>query len=171
MTASNGIAETTHRIDCRAEDAWNTVCFYEHIRRNPSLFLRSVLPVPMRTTGCHGKVGDTSRCLYSDGGYLAKRITGVIPGKRVEFDVIEHSIRYCRSIALKGGSISVIAHGDRVCSVHMLTRYELQSPWLLPLRPFIEFTISAMHRIVMRDMQERLQAPATTLLQGATANE
>ena len=160
MTASHAIAETTRRIACRAEEAWNTVCFYEHIRRKPSLFLRSVLPVPMRTTGCHGKVGDTSRCMYSDGGYLAKRITGVVPGERIEFDVIEHSIRYCRSIALKGGSIHVIDHDDGACSVHMLTRYELQSRWLRPLRPFIEFTICAMHRIVMRDMQERLEAPA-----------
>ncbi|SDX72559.1 hypothetical protein [Lysobacter enzymogenes] len=158
MTASHSVAETTLRIACRAEDAWNTVCFYEHIRRKPSLFLRSVLPVPMYTTGCAGNVGDTSRCLYSDGGYLAKRITGVIPGERIEFEVIEHSIRYCRSIALKGGSISVIADQDGACSVHMLTRCELQSRWLRPLRPFIEFTISAMHRIVMRDMQERLEA-------------
>ena len=158
MTATPGIAETTQRIACRAEDAWNAVCFYEHIHRKPSLFLRSVLPVPMRTTGCAGKVGDTSRCLYSDGGYLAKRITEVISGERVEFEVIEHSIRYCRSIALKGGSISVVADDDGACSVHVLTRYELQSRWLRPLRPFIEFTISAMHRIVMRDMQERLEA-------------
>ena len=165
MHASHGIAETTRPIACRAEDAWKTVCFYEHIRRKPSPFLRSVLPVPMRTTGCHGHVGDTSRCLYSDGGYLAKRITGVIPGERIEFDVIEHSIRYCRSIALKGGTISVIAQDDGACSVHMLTRYELLSPWLRPLRPFIEFTICAMHRIVMRDMQERLEARAVDWLQ------
>ncbi|MET4728036.1 hypothetical protein ABIE09_001843 [Lysobacter enzymogenes] len=164
MTASHSVAETTLRIACRAEDAWNTVCFYEHIRRKPSLFLRSVLPVPMYTTGCAGNVGDMSRCLYSDGGYLAKRITGVIPGERIEFEVIEHSIRYCHSIALKGGSISVIADQDGDCSVHMLTRYELQSRWLRPLRPFIEFTISAMHRIVMRDMQERLEARDTNRL-------
>jgi hypothetical protein len=158
MNPSHGIAKTTQRIACRAADAWNTVCFYEHIRRKPSLFLRSMLPVPMRTTGCAGSVGDTSRCLYSDGGYLAKRITDLIPGEHIEFDVIEHSIRYCHSIALKGGSISVVADGDGACSVHMLTRYELQSRWLRPLRPFIEFTISAMHRIVMRDMHERLEA-------------
>ena len=164
MNPSHGIAETTQRIACRAEDAWSTVCFYEHIRRKPSWFLRSVLPVPMRTTGCHGNVGDTSRCLYSDGGYLAKRITGLIPGERIEFDVIEHSIRYCRSIALKGGSISVIAHDDDACSVHMLTHYEMPSRWLRPLRPFIEFTISAMHRIVMRDMQERLEARGADLI-------
>src|SRR5689334_4052683 len=115
MNASHGIAETTRRIACRAEDAWNTVCFYEHFRRKPSLFLRCGLPVPMRATGCHGKVGDRSRCLYSDGGYLAKQITGVSEGARIEFDVIEHSIRYCGSIALKGGSISVIAHDDGAC--------------------------------------------------------
>jgi hypothetical protein len=126
------------------------------------LFLRSVLPVPMRTTGCHGSVGDTSRCRYSDGGYLAKRITGVTPGRCIEFDVIEHGIRYCRSIALRGGSIRVVAHDDGACSVHMLTRYELQSRWLTLLRPFIAFTISAMHRIVMRDMQERLEARAAS---------
>ncbi len=156
--------QTAGHLACTPDAAWQTVCFYEHIRRKPSWFLRSVLPVPLRTTGCYGKVGDSSRCLYSDGGYLAKRITKLVPGERIEFDIIEHTIRYCRNIALRGGTISIAAHDDGSCSVHMVTRYELLSPGWNIARYFVGRTISAMHRIVIRDMQERLGV--TTL--GAT---
>ncbi len=156
MNWLRGTVETWGQLSCSAREAWETVCFYEHIRRRPSWLLRSVLPVPLRTTGCYGKVGDSSRCLYSDGGYLAKRITKLVPGERIEFDIIEHSIRYCRSIALRGGTIRIVAHADGSCSVHMLTRYEFLSPLWLIARYFVGRTVSAMHRIVIRDMQERL---------------
>lgn len=160
MKRSHRTVATVCRLACSPGDAWNKVCFYEHIETRPSWFLRTVLPVPMRTTGCYGKVGDSSRCLYSDGGYLAKKITKLVEGECIEFDIIEHSIRYCRDIALRGGIIRIESHDDGSCSVHMVTHYEiLSAPWRLA-RYFIEKTISAMHRIVMRDMQMRLCAPA-----------
>lgn len=158
MSKSLSTVETIGHLTCNAQDAWRTVCFYEHIQLQPSWFLRTVLPVPMQTTGCYGKVGDSSRCLYSDGGYLAKRITAIDEGERIDFDVIEQSIRYCRSIPLRGGTIQVVPHDDGTCSVRMITRYELRSPLLSLVRYFVEFTISAMHRIVMRDMEYRLGA-------------
>jgi hypothetical protein len=159
-------AATSGRLSCSAKEAWKKVCFYEHITTKPSWFLRTVLPVPLRTTGCYGKVGDSSRCLYSDGGYLAKKVTSIVEGERIEFDIIEHSIRYCRSIALKGGTISIVGHDDGTCSVHMLTRYEILSPVMRCARIFIGHTISAMHRIVITDMEEQLglrSRPATKL--------
>lgn len=156
MQSSQHIIETVGHLACSAEAAWKKVCFYEHIETRPSWFLRTVLPVPLRTTGCYGKVGDSSRCLYSDGGHLAKRITKLIEGERIEFDIIEHSIRYCHDIALRGGTIRIEPHDDDSCSVHMLTRFEFLSPRWRIARYFVGRTISAMHRIVMRDMQERL---------------
>jgi hypothetical protein len=156
MIASKGIVETKTQLTCSATRAWNTVCFYEHIQLKPSWFLRTVLPIPMRTTGCYGKIGDESRCMYSDGGYLAKRISNIVPGERIDFDIIEHSIRYCRSIALRGGTIEVIPASESTCSLRMVTHYEFLSPIVASSRYFVERTISSMHRIVMRDMEYRL---------------
>lgn len=164
-----GTVETIGHLPCDAADVWNTVCFYEHVHTKPSRFLRTVLPIPERTTGCYGQVGDESRCLYSDGGYLAKRITGLKEGERIDFDIIEQSIRYHEYIALRGGTIRVIPHIEELCSVHMITRYELRSPLVALLRPFIVRTVSAMHRFVMRDMLARLNATSMVFAHRSSA--
>ena len=158
MTKLFGAVETVGHVSCSAAEAWRTVCFYEHVHTKPSWFLRTVLPVPQRTTGCYGHVGDESRCLYSDGGYLAKKITGLTEGECIDFDIIEQSIRYHKHIALRGGTIRVVAHTDRSCSVHMITRYRLHSPLVALIRRFVIATVSSMHRFVMRDMLSRLTA-------------
>lgn len=152
---------TSGDLTCSAQRAWEKVCFYEHIAIQPSLLLRTVLPVPQRTSGAYRAVGDVSRCMYSDGGYLTKKIRNIETGQSIDFDIIEQSIRYATSIPLKGGTIEIEAHDDGTCSVHMLTRYELHGAARFVPRFFIEYVISAMHRIVLRDMQVRL-APSPT---------
>lgn len=156
MSNKTYVVCSSGRLTCDAQRAWEKVCFYEHIATQPSLLLRTALPVPLRTTGTYRRVGDISRCVYSDGGYLAKRITSVLDGKRIDFDIIEQTIRYAGKINLKGGTIRIGSHDDGTCSVHMLTRYELHWPALLIPRFLINFVVSAMHRIVIRDMQARL---------------
>jgi hypothetical protein len=157
---------STGRISCDAQRVWDKVCFYEHIATKPSLLLRTVLPVPQRTSGAYRKVGDISRCMYSDGGYLTKQITHISIGQRIDFDIIEQSIRYANSILLKGGTIQIEAHDDGGTSVHMVTRYELRSIAHLIPRMFIDFVVSAMHKIVIRDMQERLH-PSSNMSEAA----
>ena len=147
---------TSGHLSCEARRAWEKVCFYEHIATQPSLLLRTVLPVPQRTTGTYRKVGDVSRCMYSDGGYLTKQIRQVIGGERIDFDVIEQSIRYAASIVLRGGTIQIESHPDDTCSVRMLTRYEVRGGARFVPRFFINHVVSAMHKIVIRDMQARL---------------
>ena len=71
------IVETTGHLKGDSRRAWEKVCFYEHIELKPPLLLRLVLPVPRETSGCYQQVGDTSRCIYSDGGYLTKKITHI----------------------------------------------------------------------------------------------
>jgi hypothetical protein len=149
------LVRTSGRLLCGAEKAWEKVCFYEHIETQPSLLLRTVLPVPQRTTGAYGKIGDVSRCMYSDGGYLTKKITHV-GNRRIEFDIVEQSIRYADRIVLKGGTIQIESHDDGTSSVHMLTRYELHGTARLMPRFCIDYVVSAMHKIVVRDMQARL---------------
>jgi opacity protein-like surface antigen len=160
MKHFTGTAITSARLPCNGPRAWKKVCFYEHISLEPSWFLRTILPVPLRTTGCYQKAGDASRCLYSDGGFLAKKITRIVPGQSIEFDVTEQSIRYCHRIILKGGTIEVTAHTDGTSSVRMITRYELRLPAAAIVRFFVGIGIKAMHRIVARDMQYRLASPA-----------
>ena len=152
---------TSGDLTCNAQRAWEKVCFYEHIAIQPSLILRTVLPVPQRTSGAYRAVGDVSRCMYSDGGYLTKKIRNIDAGQSIDFDIIEQSIRYASSIPLKGGTIQIEKHDDGACSVHMLTRYELHGAARFIPRFFIEYVISAMHRIVLRDMRVRLSPSRT----------
>jgi hypothetical protein len=147
---------TSGRLSCEAQRAWEKVCFYEHIATQPSLLLRTVLPVPLRTTGAYRKVGDVSRCMYSDGGYLTKKIVHLVGGQRIDFEIVEQSIRYAPSIVLKGGTIQIDSHDDGTSSVQMLTRYEVHKAARLIPRLFIDHVVSAMHKIVIRDMQARL---------------
>lgn len=155
---------TSGDLSCNAQRAWEKVCFYEHIATQPSLLLRTVLPVPQRTSGAYRAIGDVSRCMYSDGGYLTKKIRHIVAGQQIDFDIIEQSIRYATSIPLRGGTIQIEAHDDGTCSVHMLTRYEVHRGARFIPRFFIEYVISAMHRIVISDMQARLApSPAPDL--------
>lgn len=152
------VSEAT--LDCSSEDAWDKVCFYEHITIKPSLFLSTVLPVPQKTTGRYERVGDISRCCYSDGGYLTKQITDIREGDRIEFEIIEQSIRFHRTIKLCGGCIEVADQGDGTCLVRMTTRYRMS---LRPVRFFhwaIARVVKAMHAIVLRDMQFCLRGEA-----------
>jgi hypothetical protein len=162
MSNKNYVVCTSGRLSCEAPRAWEKVCFYEHIATQPSLLLRTVLPVPLRTTGAYRRVGDVSRCMYSDGGYLTKQITHIDDGKRIDFDVIEQTIRYAGRIVLEGGTIQIESHDDGTSSVHMLTRYELRWPAFLVPRFCIDFVVSAMHKIVIRDMQARLSSASST---------
>ena len=150
------VVSTSGRLPCEAQRAWEKVCFYEHIATQPSWLLRTVLPVPVRTSGAYRKVGDVSRCLYSDGGYLAKRITQIVAGQRIDFEIIEQSIRYAARIVLKGGSIQIQPHEDGTSTVVMLTRYERHRSARWIPRYFINRVVKAMHEIVIRDMQAQL---------------
>jgi hypothetical protein len=147
---------TSAHLSCEARRAWEKVCFYEHVATPPSFVLRAVLPVPQRTTGTYQKVGDVSRCMFSDGGYVAKQMTHIVDGESIAFDVIEQSIRYSDQIVLKGGIIRIEAHADGTSSVWMLTRCDLQGFARFVPRFFIDYVVRAMHKIVIRDMQARL---------------
>jgi hypothetical protein len=168
MSSKSYIVLTNGLLPCDAQRAWEKVCFYEHISVEPSALLRTVLPVPRRTTGAYRHVGDVSRCQYSDGGYLTKRIRSIVAGACIEFDIVEQSIRYAGSISLKGGTIRIQPRDDGACSIEMLTRYELRSPWLGIARVCIDRVVSAMHQIVLRDMRMRLEPQAQTSISGAT---
>lgn len=157
MSYRVGKVVTEATLECDRRDAWQKVCFYEHISIKPSLLLRTVLPVPQKTTGKYERVGDISRCCYSDGGYLTKRIRKIVENERIDFGIVEQSIRFHRTVRLLGGSIEVEGAGSGRCIVRMVTHYKTS---LKPGHLFhwaIAGVVKAMHSIVVKDMQVYLE--------------
>lgn len=149
-------AVTTMTINAKQDEIWKKVGFYEHVNKKPNLFLRLSLPIPQEVEGHHDKVGDTCRCKYSDGGYLTKRITRIIDKHRIEFEVIEQSIRYQDTIKLLGGIIEVQKKDNNSSIVKMTTYYDNRVSFKKLTNIFIRQGIKAMHRFVMNDMRRQL---------------
>lgn len=161
-------AATSMSIQASKSDVWKKVGFYEHVNKQPNWLLRLSLPVPQEVEGQHGKVGDTCRCKYSDGGYLTKRITSIVDGSRIEFEVIEQSIRYRDTVKLLGGHIEVEEVDEHLSIVHMVTHYENRIGADAISSIFINKVIKTMHRFVVEDMRLQLErrivdAPAAAM--------
>ena len=150
-------AATSMSIQAAKADVWNKVGFYEHVQKAPNWLLKLSLPVPREVEGAHSKVGDTCRCKYSDGGFLTKRITSIVDGSRIDFEIIEQSIRYQDSVKLLGGYIEVEEVDDTQSIVHMVTFYENHFELEALSAPFINKVIKTMHRFVIDDMRMQLE--------------
>ena len=153
-------AVTSMNIQAGRAEIWEKVGFYEHVNKRPSWLLRLSLPVPQQVEGRHGKVGDTCRCKYSDGGYLTKRITRIVERTRIEFEIIEQSIRYQDTVKLLGGYIEVVEVDASQSIVNMVTYYENRIFPKVVSSVFIDRVIKTMHRFVMEDMREQLLGKA-----------
>jgi hypothetical protein len=165
-------ATTSMKIQANKADIWKKVGFYEHIQKAPNWLLKLSLPVPQEVDGQHGKVGDTCRCKYSDGGFLTKRMTRIVGESRIEFEIIEQSIRYSNTVKLLGGSIEVEEVGEGLCMVHMVTYYENLSSLKTIAAVFINKVIKTMHQFVMDDMRQQLEGGlliSTTFPRGAAS--
>ena len=150
-------AKTSISIQANKADIWEKVGFYEHVKKPASWSLKLSLPVPQEVEGKYAAVGDTCRCKYSDGGYLTKRITKIVDQSRIEFEIIEQSIRYKDTIKLLGGYIEVEQVDGKQSIVHMLTYYENRIAPRLISSYFIEKVIKTMHEFVIGDMQLQLE--------------
>ena len=144
-------------IQASKADVWRKVGFYEHVAKEPNWLLKLSLPVPREVEGRHEKVGDTCRCKYSDGGFLTKRITNIVDETRIEFEIIEQSIRYQDTVKLLGGYIEVEEVDDTVSIVHMVTFYENHFNLETLSSMFIDKVIKSMHRFVIDDMRLQLE--------------
>ncbi len=144
------------KINAVKSDVWRKVGFYEHVKKAPSWLLKLSPPVPKEVEGRHEKLGDTCRCKYSDGGYLTKKITRIVDETRIEFEIIEQSIRYQNSIKLLGGFIEVHDVDGVSSMVNMVTYYENHIYPQKISTIFVEMVIKAMHKFVFSDMQTQL---------------
>ena len=158
MTLS--FVETYEPLPCDAATAWEKVCFYENVGATPPFFLRLVLPTPNLHDGCFSMIGDVSRCMYSDGGYLTKVITQLEHGRRIDFAITEQTIRYHRHVALYGGYIEIVPGDDEQSFVRMVTRYENRVGAKTVTDLFIRRVIRAVHLFVIGDMRETLGSPS-----------
>lgn len=163
-------ATTTMSIQVGKAQAWDKVGFYEHVRKQPSWLLRLCLPVPQEVDGQYSKVGDTCRCKYSDGGYLTKKITRIVDQSRIEFEIIEQSIRYQDTVKLLGGYIEVEEVDESQCIVKMVTYYENRIVPEAISAIFIDKVIKTMHQFVIEDMQQQLQGEPVDTAAAMTSN-
>jgi hypothetical protein len=160
-------AVTNMKIRAPKNDVWRKVGFYEHVKKTPSWLLKLSLPTPQEVEGSHNKVGDTCRCKYSDGGYLTKRITRIVDGNRIEFEIIEQSIRFQDTIKLLGGYIEVVDVDGEQTIVNMVTYYENRIFPQALSAIFIEKVIKTMHKFVIQDMQAQLLPKAFSTIAAA----
>lgn len=158
-------AQTKMIIQASKSDVWEKVGFYEHVKKQPGLLLKLSLPTPQQVEGAYGKVGDICRCKYSDGGYLTKRITRIHRENRIEFEIIEQSIRYQNSIKLLGGYIEVNDINGKYSEVNMVTYYENRIGLQRISSLFIGAVIKTMHKFVICDMQAQLLAQPLSVVE------
>ena len=141
------------------EQAWHALMFYEQIVQRPPLYLRLLLPQPIRTEGRNAAVGDEARCLYV-GGHLLKRVTQMERARRYEFEVVEQHLALGAGVRLAGGSYTLSEVPGGRTEVALNTRY------ISPKRPrwlwkWAEAALCHMfHRHILEAMRRSAESTA-----------
>lgn len=135
--------------------AWKAMVFYEQVKHEPPFLLKLSLPRPVSSEGDKSVVGARIRCTYQK-GYLVKRITQVIPGRLLAFQVVEQRLHFEHDVKLLGGSFILEPVDDQHCRIVLTTDYEriIQPEWLW--RPIEREVITTLHEFVLEGMRQRL---------------
>ncbi len=102
--------------------------FYEQIERKPPVYLRLLLPIPIRTEGRKSEVGDVATCLYrgwplAQAGYRDRGEPSI-----TSFEVVEQT-RRLRPAAMrlsKGGYTLDRERADGGTDVSLETNYNVE---------------------------------------------
>jgi hypothetical protein len=158
---------TAMRFPASSRRAWDGLMFFEQIARRPPLYLRLLLPAPVRAEGRRSAVGDQTRCVYEN-GHLLKRLTEVIPERRCGFEVVEQRLAIRGGIRLAGGSYTLSGLPDGSTRVELETRYvALQRPrWLW--RRIETAVCHAFHRHILGAMRRELASSGPQAARAAT---
>jgi hypothetical protein len=136
---------TRIRVSATPAQVWDSLVFYEGLDEPPPLYLRLLLPRPIRTQGDKSAVGDQATCLYQ-GGHLLKQLTTIDPQRLYEFKVVEQHLVIGGGVRLCGGyyALRELAGGDTELSI--MTGYISQNRprWLV--RPVEEAVCHLFHR-------------------------
>jgi hypothetical protein len=150
------VVVTSMRFGSPARQVWDALMFYEQIDEPPPLYLRLLLPVPIRTEGSKSAVGDEALCLY-EGGHLVKRVTQIDPCRFYGFDVCEQNLAF-GGLVLSGGSYVLRELPGGGTEVEVTTRY------VSPKRPRwlwerIEASVCHMfHRHLLRAIRRKAES-------------
>jgi len=117
------VVRTDLHVQATPEEAWDAIMFYEDVEHDPPWLLHLALPKPQHSEGSLHKEGEVVRCFY-DSGYLAKRISRVVPNRLVEFEVVEQKIGAERNVKLLGGSFEVQPSASGGTHIVVKTRYQ-----------------------------------------------
>ncbi len=155
------IVTTATDINATPMSAWHGIQFFEEVRRPvPWLLMLSPSLRPMYTIGRSENVGDIKTCVYQH-GKLVKRITQVIPGRRLAFRVIEQDgIETDGAILLDGSFDLTPIDGGTRTRVVLTTRYV---PLLNPRFAYQwaeSLAIHTLHGHVLAGMKDKAEGNA-----------
>ena len=158
----------THlRLAASSGAVWQTLMFYEDVPRASWSIFRFLLPRPLRSEGDKSRVGNVVHCFYED-GYLMKRISAVVPGELLRFEVIEQQLGIERTFRAHEGSyeLRAVTTGTEVT---LTTRYA-GSLWPRFLwRPVERYFGHQFHLYVLRGMREALSSRSRSLAEATPA--
>ena len=137
---------------------WQGLIFYEEIGERPPLYLRLLLPVPIRTEGRISEVGDEAKCLY-EGGHLLKRLTRIERGDLYEFEVAEQELAVGGGMRLSGGRYTLRELPDSQTELAVETRY-VSTKWPRWFwKPLEAMVCHVFHRYLLSSMRRKMELP------------
>jgi hypothetical protein len=147
---------TRAKITVSPVGVWQSLMFYEQIESSPPLYLRLLLPLPLRTDGSKLAVGDQATCLYQE-GHLLKRLTQIEPYRLYEFAVVEQKLALRGGVLLCGGSYTLKEVSGRRTELAVTTRYVSQQRprWLW--KPIEAMVCHLFHRHLLSAIEKKAQ--------------
>lgn len=133
------------------ERLWRKVLFYEEVPGRPPFLLRAFLPHPLRSEGDKTRMGGEVQCTY-DRGDLMKRITGVEPGRSLEFDVVNQQLGIEGCVRARGGSCRIEGSGEG-SEVALTTNYVAYLRPRIVWRPLERLLAGQLHRYILEGMR------------------
>jgi hypothetical protein len=139
------------------ERVWDALMFYEEISEPPPLYLRLLLPLPIRTRGSKLAVGDEAMCLY-EGGHLLKRVTHIDPCRHYGFEVVEQDLVVGGGLMLSGGGYTLRELSSRATEVTVTTRYASRKrpAWLW--KPIEATVCHLFHRYLLSAIERGIES-------------
>ena len=147
---------TSVKVFATPAQVWDSLVFYEGLDEAPPLYLRLLLPRPIRTEGSKSAVGDQATCLYQ-GGHLLKQLTTIDPQRLYEFKVVEQNLGIGGGIRLSGGcyALRALPGGDTQLSITTGYTSRNRPRWLV--QPVEEAVCHLFHRHLLGAIKRKAE--------------
>lgn len=159
LTVAQAASVVTRMVfDAPPSEVWRGLVFYEELSGRPPLYLRLLLPVPIRHEGRISQIGDQTKCLYQR-GYLLKRLTGIRKGELYEFEVAEQALAFGGGMRLSGGRYALRELPDGRTEVAVETRYSSRRWPRWFWGPLERMVCHWFHRYLLGSMRRQIELP------------